>query len=72
MQPTLNSEEAKKSSRILGNETHGPVPEYIHGRSILVKFSKSMLVDEKHVDQYLEKMREALLAKIRNGKRIQI
>ena len=35
-------------------------------------FNKAWLADESDVDRYLESMREALLAEIRNGKRIQI
>ncbi len=46
--------------------------EYIPSRSISISFDKAWLADESDVDQYLESMREALLAEIRKGKRIQI
>jgi hypothetical protein len=41
-------------------------------RSVRVSFEKAWLADEIDVDRYLASMREALLAEIRKGKRIQI
>ena len=49
-----------------------PTVEYVPGRSIKIPFNKAWLADESDVERYLESMREALLAEIRNGKRIQI
>lgn len=46
--------------------------EYIPSRSIRVVFTKAWLADEADVDLYVMSMREALLAEIRAGKRIQI
>lgn len=46
--------------------------EYVLGRTISVPFKKAWLADESDVDQYLASMREALLAEIRSGKRVQI
>ena len=46
--------------------------EYVSCRSIRVSFDKAWLADESDVECYLEAMREALLAEIRIGKRIQI
>jgi len=68
-----------------GNQTSTPNPEtavkpeiqeprieYVPSRSVRVSFNKAWLADESDVDRYLESMREAMLAEIRNGKRIQI
>jgi hypothetical protein len=49
-----------------------PRIEYVPSRSVRISFSKAWLADEGDVDLYLKSMREALLAEIRNGKRIQI
>ncbi len=51
-----------------------PVPqiEYIPSRSVRVNFDKAWLADESDVNSYLDAMREALLAEISKGKRIQI
>jgi hypothetical protein len=53
-------------------EIQEPHIEYVPSRSVRVSFNKAWLADESDVDRYLESMREALLAEIRNGKRIQI
>ncbi len=49
-----------------------PRIEYVPSRSVRISFNKAWLADESDVDRYLDSMREALLAEIRNGKRIQI
>ncbi|MEW8441904.1 MAG: BREX system P-loop protein BrxC [Candidatus Thiodiazotropha taylori] len=49
-----------------------PEVEYISTRNIRVSFDKAWLVNEAEVDQYLVKLREALLKEIEEGKRIQI
>ena len=49
-----------------------PRIEYVPSRSVRVSFNKAWLADESDVERYLDSMREALLAEIRNGKRIQI
>jgi len=46
--------------------------EYILCRSVQVTFDKAWLANEADVERYLESMRKALLAEIRDGKRIQI
>lgn len=46
--------------------------QFIPARSIRVSFDKPWLTDESDVERYLKAMREALLAEIRSGKRIQI
>jgi hypothetical protein len=46
--------------------------EYVPSRSLKIAFAKAWLADEVDVDRYLASMREALLAEIRKGKRIQI
>ena len=46
--------------------------EYISTRQIRVSFDKAWLANESEVDQYLQKLREALLKEIEEGKRIQI
>ena len=49
-----------------------PEVEYISTRSIRVSFDKAWLANEAEVDKYLQKLREALLKEIEEGKRIQI
>ncbi len=49
-----------------------PRIEYVPSRAVKVSFDKAWLADEADVDRYLKSMREALLAELRNGKRIQI
>lgn len=49
-----------------------PKVEYISTRKIKVSYDKAWLASEPDVDQYLQKLREALLAEIRKGKRIQV
>ncbi len=49
-----------------------PQIEYISTRKISVTFDKAWLADESDVDDYLQKLREALLEEIAAGKRIQI
>lgn len=49
-----------------------PTIDYVSIRSVQVSFDKALLADESDLELYLESMREALLAEIRNGKRIQI
>ncbi len=46
--------------------------EYIPTRNIKVSFDKAWLADEADVDEYLNKLRDALLKEIEEGKRIQI
>ncbi len=41
-------------------------------RDLKLEFNKPWLEDETDVDSYVEKMKEALLREIRDGKRIQI
>ena len=47
-------------------------PSYIPVRSVPVKFEKAWLADKNDVDRYLDSMRDALLAEIDRGKRIQV
>ena len=54
------------------NGTQEPRVQYVPSRSIRVSFDKAWLADEVDVERYLECLREALLAEIRCGKRIQI
>jgi hypothetical protein len=49
-----------------------PVPRIISARTIRVIFDKPWLIEEADVERYLKAMRQALLAEIYNGKRIQI
>ncbi|WP_235597393.1 hypothetical protein, partial [Cylindrospermopsis raciborskii] len=49
-----------------------PRIEYVNHRAIQVSFDKAWLADEVDVDRFLQSMREALLAEIRKGRRIQI
>ncbi|WP_039960748.1 BREX system P-loop protein BrxC [endosymbiont of Riftia pachyptila] len=46
--------------------------EYIHSKQVRISYDKAWLADEADVERYLESMREALLAEIRKGKRVQI
>ncbi len=49
-----------------------PKVEYTSSKSLTIDYSKAWLADEDDVDSYLEKMREALLKEINDGKRIQV
>jgi len=49
-----------------------PQVQYVACRAVQVPFDKAWLADENDVDRYVAAMREALMAEIRNGKRIQI
>ncbi len=49
-----------------------PKVEYTNSRSLTINYDKAWLADEDDVNSYLEKMREALLKEINDGKRIQI
>ncbi len=46
--------------------------QYIPSQTIKVNFGKAWLADEADVEEYLSAMREALMAEIKEGKRIQI
>lgn len=54
------------------SEPEAPKIEYVPSRAIQVKFEKAWLADEADVDSYLTSMRKALVAEIKQGKRIQI
>lgn len=49
-----------------------PKVEYTDSKSLNINYTKAWLADEDDVNSYLEKMREALLKEINNGKRIQV
>ncbi|MEL7358177.1 MAG: BREX system P-loop protein BrxC [Cyanobacteria bacterium J06560_6] len=66
---TSYRESTSKASRSVVVE---PVSEVVSYRSVRVDFDKAWLADEADVDGYLLAMKEAMLAEIRNGKRIQI
>lgn len=53
-------------------EPEVPKIEYVSSRNVKVKFEKAWLADEADVDGYLASMRKALVAEIKQGKRIQI
>ena len=80
VQPAMGPELAGQNEETpaLHSETNtAPVrPEphinYVLSRSIRVAFDKAWLADELDVDSYLKSLREALLAEIFNGRRIQI
>lgn len=56
-----------------GSGTTPPtVPDYMSLRAIKVAFDKAWLADEADADRYLTALREAMLAEIRKGKRIQL
>ena len=54
--------------------TPEPAPriEYVSSSSLIVSFDKPWLADESDVDRYVASMRNALLAEIRSGKRVQV
>ena len=54
------------------NQVAEPKVEYISTRKISVSFDKAWLASDTDVDEYLQKLREALLKEINEGKRIQI
>lgn len=47
-------------------------PRIVQGRSVAVGFDKKLLADEADVEGYLSAIRDAFLAEIRAGKRIQV
>ena len=53
-------------------ETNEPEPEYISKSSIHVCFGKSILKDEVDVEEYARALKEAYLAEIKQGKKVQI
>lgn len=57
-----------------GQDEHTSTPklDYVTIRSVKVSFDEAWLADEADVKRYLDSMREALLAEIRSGKRVQI
>jgi len=54
------------------NKTRERKVEYISSKKISVAFSKTLLVNEQDVDGYLQALREAYIAEIKNGKRVQV
>jgi len=46
--------------------------EYVQSRNLHVAFNKAWLADEGDVDRYLNSLRDALLAEIRQGRKVQI
>ena len=72
--PKQHSGSGPSASSVEDNNKHikEPRPEYISSRKINVAFDKAWLADETDVDCYLKSMREALMAEIRKGKRVQI
>jgi hypothetical protein len=49
-----------------------PKVAYTSSKSIMVEYNKAYLANEKDVEEYLLKLKEALLKEIKEGKRIQI
>ena len=49
-----------------------PRQEYINAKNVTVNYDKAWLANEAEVDQYLHKLRAALIKEIEEGKRIQI
>jgi len=46
--------------------------DYVHTRNLRVTFDKAWLADEGDVDRYLSALREALLAEVQQGRKVQI
>ena len=59
----------KSSSK---GETKEKKPEYISKNKISVSFTKSILENETDVDAYVEAIKEAYLAEVKQGKRVQV
>jgi hypothetical protein len=57
---------------ILDDDIHPAKVEYVKIRDLQLDFNKPWLEDETDVDKYIDKMKEALLKEVRDGKRIQI
>ena len=49
-----------------------PKIEYVHAKQLQISYDRAWLSNETDVDEYLQKLREALLEEIAAGKRIQI
>jgi hypothetical protein len=65
-------EEIDSATDNAGSDVPKSKIEYISSKSIDVTYDKAWLEDENDVNRYLEKMREALLKEIKEGKRIQV
>lgn len=65
-------QKTKKPEGAGDKEPEPPKIEYVSSRTLKVKFEKAWLADESDVDGYLASMRKALVAEIKQGKRIQI
>ena len=46
--------------------------DYVHTRNLRVAFDKAWLANEGDVDRYLNALREALLAEVQQGRKVQI
>ena len=46
--------------------------DYVHTRNLRVTFDKAWLANEGDVDRYLNALREALLAEVQQGRKVQI
>ncbi|MFL0648693.1 BREX system P-loop protein BrxC [Cylindrospermopsis raciborskii UAM/DH-BiRr] len=66
-----NQYHTNQEKRLVGNwqETQSL---YVSHRSIQFSFDKEWLADETDVEQYVAVMREALLAEVRSGRRVQL
>lgn len=70
--PIQESESTESNNNADTEDSQETTPEYISSRKIQVSYQKAWLASDADVDQYLEKLREALLQEIASGKRIQI
>ena len=76
--PTEPTEHGKPTGTPGFGEKSVPAPappprtEYVASTSLKVPFDKPFLADEQDIDAFLDKLRETLIAEIRNGKRITV
>lgn len=72
LNPTSTSSYGTGSGSGASEKTKELKTEYVARQAVKVSFGKAYLADEADVNAYLQAMREALIAEIQQGKRIQI
>lgn len=63
---------APEAARVVAQAVAEPRVDYVLVRNVKVKFPQAYLAHADDVERYLDTLREALLAEVRQGKRIQI
>ncbi|PJE79255.1 hypothetical protein CI610_01785 [invertebrate metagenome] len=67
-----HNEDSKEAGKVIPDPKPKPKVQIIPHSQIKVSFDKVLLVDEGDIDRYLTAMREALIAQINDGKKVQV